>query len=240
MSADLSMHAAGLERLSALVDGELDDASTTLACRQWRDDPSSRASWHEYQLIGDLLRSEDLASTPQRDSAFLSALRLKLADEPVVLAPQPLPSTVSMPLATPLPSSLHLPEASRVAGLNRGRRLWRATSAVAVGFVVVAGVVMVTRGPGALPSRADDAGLTLLAAPTVPVARAPVAPAALPAPVPVALAVTEPQVLVANGKLIRDVRLDRYLSAHQQFAGSAALGVPSAYLRIATADAANR
>ena len=228
MSADLSMRVVGLERLSALVDGELDDASAAIACRHWRDDPSLRASWHEYQLIGDLLRSDDLASTPQRDSAFLSALRSRLADEPVVLAPLAMPSAVSM----------HLPEASKVAGAARGRWSLRATSAMAAGVVAVAGVVMVTRGPAVLPSGAADASLAQRAVPSIPVADSAVANAAVP--VPVAVAVTEPQVLVANGKLIRDVRLDRYLSAHQQFAGSAALGVPSAYLRSATADAANR
>ena len=50
----------------------------------------------------------------------------------------------------------------------------------------------------------------------------------------------EPQALVANGKLIRDARLDRYLAAHKQFAGTSALGVPSGFLRSATADAADR
>ena len=47
----------------------------------------------------------------------------------------------------------------------------------------------------------------------------------------------DPRVLIANGTLIRDARLDRYLAAHKQFTGSSALGVPSAFLRSATADA---
>jgi sigma-E factor negative regulatory protein RseA len=46
----------------------------------------------------------------------------------------------------------------------------------------------------------------------------------------------EPRAFGANGKLLRDPRLDRYLSAHQQFAGSSALGVPSGFLRNAAAD----
>jgi sigma-E factor negative regulatory protein RseA len=41
-------------------------------------------------------------------------------------------------------------------------------------------------------------------------------------------------------KLLRDARLDRYLAAHQQFAGSTALGVPSGFLRNAAAEAPNR
>jgi sigma-E factor negative regulatory protein RseA len=49
-----------------------------------------------------------------------------------------------------------------------------------------------------------------------------------------------PQTYVANGQLIRDARLDRYLAAHQQFAGSSVLGVPSVFVRNATADAADR
>lgn len=224
MSADLSMRAARMERLSALVDGELDEATTATACSHWRDDSALRASWHEYQLIGDLLRSDDLVSTPQRDAAFLVALRLRLADEPVVLAPQALQSSAM----TSLPV--------RAAGVRRSAWSWRASSAVAAGFVAVAGVVMVMRGPAVPPGPAADTSIAQVAAPVAATAQPVVAStlAAVPA------ATAELPVLVANGKLIRDARLDRYLSAHQQFAGSAALGVPSAYLRSATADAANR
>jgi sigma-E factor negative regulatory protein RseA len=49
-----------------------------------------------------------------------------------------------------------------------------------------------------------------------------------------------PTTLVADGKLIRDSRLDRYLEAHKQFAGTSALGVPSAFLRSATLDSPAR
>jgi sigma-E factor negative regulatory protein RseA len=40
--------------------------------------------------------------------------------------------------------------------------------------------------------------------------------------------------------MIRDAQLDRYLTAHKQFAGTSALGVPSAFLRSATLDTASR
>lgn len=82
-----------LEKLSALADGELDSASVAYACAAWRDDEDVRVSWHAYQLVGDVLRSDDLASTPEHDGAFLAALRARLADEPVVLAPQSTPSS---------------------------------------------------------------------------------------------------------------------------------------------------
>ena len=53
-------------------------------------------------------------------------------------------------------------------------------------------------------------------------------------------ALLEPQTLVADGKLIRDARLERYFAAHEQFGGSSALGVPSGFLRAATTQAPGR
>lgn len=200
---DAKRNAAALERLSALVDGELDGAATAQACGDWRESGETRASWHAYHLIGDVLRSEDLARDPARDADFLRTLRVRLRDEPVVLAPAPLAAPV----------------------VRRARWSWKASSAVAAGFVVVAGAaVMVTRNPAEVPATSIAAA----AAPTPVVAAAPVVVAA------------EPQALVANGKLIRDARLDRYLAAHKQFAGSSALGVPSGYLRNATAIEGDR
>ena len=68
--------------LSALADGEADAAQA--GCALWRDDAEARATWHTYHLIGDVLRSDDLAAQPARDAAFLAALRERLAAEPTV------------------------------------------------------------------------------------------------------------------------------------------------------------
>ena len=62
-----------LEDLSALTDGELEPAQVAEACARWRDDSELRGRWHAYQLIGDVLRSEDLAASGTRDAAFLAA-----------------------------------------------------------------------------------------------------------------------------------------------------------------------
>ena len=218
MATDSADSAAARERLSALVDGELDANVVAQACATWRDDAEQRSTWHAYQLIGDVLRSDDLAGEPGRDVAFLSALRGRLAAEPVVLAPQPIEAVAT----------------GRAHGSRSRGWTWAGASAVAAGFVAVAGVLVLTRAPGvssAVPSGASD-GLAL-ATPQV----------AQPTPAAVVQATnsaTEPQALVANGKLIRDARLDRYLAAHKQFAGTTALGVPSGFLRSATADAADR
>ncbi|MEP6876705.1 MAG: sigma-E factor negative regulatory protein [Burkholderiales bacterium] len=210
MSSDSERDAAALERLSALVDGELDGDAAGQACGHWRESGEARSSWHVYHVIGDVLRSDDLACDPARDAGFLEALRARLKDEPVVLAPRP------------------LPQSARVAdGARSGRWSWKAPTAVAAGFVAVVGVLMLTRGPSSDAS-APAASLVSVAPAAQPM------PASMTAAAPMTVA-NEPSVQVATGKVIRDARLDRYLTAHKQFAGSSALGVPSGFLRNATA-----
>ena len=125
---------AAKQSLSALMDGEATPAQTESACALWRSDASVRERWRTYHLIGDVMRSDELAGTAQRDDAFLIALRAKLAHEPVPLAPrQQVLSQVesASPMARP--------------GLR-----WQVVSmATAAGFMAVAGAVMVLR-PGGL------------------------------------------------------------------------------------------
>jgi len=217
--ANAKADVAARERLSALLDGELDGHAVTLACVQWRESAESRATWHAYHLIGDVLRSDDLASHPVRDSGFLDALRARLATEPVVLAPQPLNATAAVE-----------PHAAR----SVRRWQWIAPGAVAAGFVAVVGVLTLTR-PNSPPERNDATSSVAQAAAPTSLAGGAAVGVGNPAG-----STPEPQALVATGQLIRDARLDRYLTAHKQFAGSSALGVPSAYLRNATADASGR
>jgi len=222
MAMDSADSAAARERLSALVDGELEANVVVQACTAWRDDAEHRSTWHAYQLIGDVLRSDDLASEPSRDVAFLSALRGRLAAEPIVLAPQPV---------EPAASTKHVVPGARTRGWT-----WVGASAAAAGFVAVAGVLVLTRAPGVSPASQPGGAPESLAL-SAPAAAQTTPVAVVPATNTVA---AEPQALVANGKLIRDARLDRYLAAHKQFAGTSALGVPSGFLRSATVDAAER
>jgi sigma-E factor negative regulatory protein RseA len=199
------------EQLSSLVDGELDAADVERACSRWRSGDGSQATWHAYHLIGDVLRSEDLAGSPGHDQRALAQLRRRLADEPAHGVPE---------------SVVRVPEL-RVAAVRR-RRNWGALAAVAAGFAAVTGTLVVLRSPVA----ADATGAGQAAAP------------ALAAPTAVAAAVRsldrDQLVLAADGKLVRDTRLDRYLDAHKHFSGSSALGLPSSFLRGATSDASNR
>ncbi|MDE2627635.1 MAG: sigma-E factor negative regulatory protein [Burkholderiales bacterium] len=219
MATESEQRAVALERLSALVDGELDAAALAQACAHWREGAEVRCAWHAYHLIGDVLRSDDLASEPARDAAFIQALRTRLASEPVVLAPRAAVATAASPSA-----------GLRVGGTSR-RWSWMAPTVVAAGFVAVAGVLLLTRVPATSPGRPVDAALALAAPPGALAPRG-AAPAMANE---LASADAPQQSLVASGQLIRDARLDRYLEAHQQFAGSSALGVPSGYLRSATA-----
>lgn len=113
--------------VSRLVDGECDADLARDICASWRDDPGLQRDWHRYQLIGDVMRSDDLATPPARDRAFLDALRVRLADEPPIVAPAP--------VIVPAPA----------APVARGRHGWLAPAAIAAGFVAVAGVLVVSR-----------------------------------------------------------------------------------------------
>jgi len=209
-----------MEDVSALIDGELEDSAVAHACAQWRDDPSAREAWHTYQLIGDVLRSDDLAFTASRDSAFLASLRERLAAEPVVLSPQPVVARVEI-LAQPA-----------VANGGAGRRHWRTPVAMVAGFAVVASVLVIIRMPMAGDTRRvlsarDDSGAAALTS-------AALAPAS--GPMQANDRQTDPA-MVLDGKLVRDARLDEYLAAHKKFGGSSGPGAPSGFLRNATATA---
>ena len=124
---DSSASAAVGSLVSSLMDGDLEADAASGALARWRHDSELRATWHAYQLIGDVLRSDDLAKTPAQDEAFLRTLRGRLAHEPVPL---------SAGRAVPKPA---------VAARRRWPGWLMAPAAVAAGFVAVAGLLVVTR-----------------------------------------------------------------------------------------------
>jgi sigma-E factor negative regulatory protein RseA len=191
------------ERLSALADGELDAADCLAACDGWKGDAAQRRDWHAWHVIGDVLRSDELAGC-HGDARFVQALRARLEAEPVVLAPAPL-----------------------AAAAHRERR-WAVPAAVAAGFALVVGAFTVTRPVGDAPA-------------AVPLAQGGAAPATVTvAATPAPATAATPEVRVAETRMVRDPRLDAYLAAHKQFAGTTALAIPTASLRAAPADAPRR
>ena len=163
-------------------------------CALLHADPAARESWMTYHLIGDVLRSADLAQPP--GDALALRVRQALAQEPVVLAPQS-------------------PQAAAVS--VRPSR-WRAPAAAVAGVALVAGawVLVGPRGPGA-----ESVPLAAVAPPANAVVN-------LPAPQP------------AGAALVRDAQLDRYLSAHQEFAGATAIGSSTGFLRATSREPGSR
>ncbi|MGF6755300.1 sigma-E factor negative regulatory protein RseA [Paraburkholderia sp. GAS42] len=78
------------ERLSAFVDGELsgEEHLNKFIADLNRDD---RAAWSDYHLIGDALRSDDLAVSPVASKAFMAGFAARFESEAHVLAPAAIP-----------------------------------------------------------------------------------------------------------------------------------------------------
>ena len=71
------------ERLSALMDGELDDKSAAEVLQALGSDREAVRTWRTYQLISDAMRENRLLSAD-----FLPRLAGRLAAEPTVFAPR--------------------------------------------------------------------------------------------------------------------------------------------------------
>jgi sigma-E factor negative regulatory protein RseA len=190
-----------LEALSALADGQEADPSTVAAaCRHWASNETARVAWHRWHLIGDVLRSDELARAPAHDEAFLTRLRERLAQEPVPLAPR----AVARP-------------AAKVSGGAAWALRWRAPAAIAAGGMVVlvaASVLMQPRTealPGGSLAQADASG----SRPTVMTS------------VVNGQNLDAPPLAPLNAQMLRDTQLDRYLQAHRVAAGALPAASPA-------------
>ena len=194
--------------LSALADGESTGADTAALTAAWASDSEMRREWHAWHLIGDALRSDELAGRGD-GAAFLDRVRARLDDEPVVIAPAPAPA--------PAPTGRTRTDAA--ADHRRLRKRWGGGLAVAAGFAAVATVLVALEG---FPGGSDD-GTTLVQAPVglrggaVPVSN--VAGGAI---------VTPADTTTAHGPMLRDARLDAYLSAHRQVGLGSLMGAAGA------------
>jgi sigma-E factor negative regulatory protein RseA len=193
-------------QLSALCDGEADAAEAQASFDGWRDDAALRQRWHAYQWIGDAMRSDDLASEVEHDQSFLVALRARLAEEPVVLAPARLPS--------PAPAAIEAALSVAAAGGRRAR--WGVPVAMAAGVMVTGALVM-----------SNLAGTRQAEVQSLPIAVAESGPAAASA------SERDPAGPIEVGNIVRDPELDRYLNAHRQFVGGNNLAVPGGVRQVA-------
>jgi sigma-E factor negative regulatory protein RseA len=84
------------EKLSALMDGELDRSDALAVIKSLGQDAEQRSDWDCYHLIGDVLRGESVDTTTRR-RASAESIFAKLASEPTVLAPVAIAKPVKAP-----------------------------------------------------------------------------------------------------------------------------------------------
>jgi sigma-E factor negative regulatory protein RseA len=129
---------ASREALSALVDGQARPDELSQILQAWKGDADIRDAWRDYQFVGDVMRSAELAQGTHSDR-FLQNFRARLAEEPVVLAPaaaraiEPRVAAAAMPVAAP--------------AVTLRRRAWMGPTAVAAGFVMVVGAMVSALAP---------------------------------------------------------------------------------------------
>jgi sigma-E factor negative regulatory protein RseA len=81
-----------MERISSLMDGELDAHQAGQQLNRLKNDPEARGTWDAFHLIGDAMRGDCVVS---RD--FSARLQARLDAEPTVLAPR---RSTARPFAT--------------------------------------------------------------------------------------------------------------------------------------------
>ena len=76
------------QALSDLADGRAGAGQAGALAAAWKGNPEMRRDWHAIHLIGDTLRSAELAQEARPAADFLAELRGRLAAEPVPLRPR--------------------------------------------------------------------------------------------------------------------------------------------------------
>ena len=204
--------------VSDLMDGQLSPGELSSALGRMAE-PEWRQTWQVYHLIGDVLRSDDLAVC-HGGEAFVERLRTELAGSG---------QEAALPTAQ---AGLLGQEATRAPAANDAVFRWKLVAGLA-SFSAVA-----VLGWSALSGWGGPAGGS------AQLAQAPVTVSAQAGASQV-LTVAAPVQTVAAGAegpsvMLRDPRLDALLAAHRQSSGVSALGNASGFLRSATFEGAGR
>lgn len=195
------------ELMSALTDGQLDSEALARGIALAMSDPSARTAWHDYHLIGDVLRSAELAGGTA-PAAFMGRMQLRLRQEHAV--PVPAGGAALAPYQRQLSAPADLSARVRAEAANDGSFRWKLVAGVASAAAVAAVAWTLIAG---LAPKPDQGQFAVAPAPTKPVAT------------------------LANGErgvMIRDARLDELLAAHRQLGGASVLQTPTGFVRNAT------
>lgn len=216
------------EQVSALADGHLQGDAFAQAIDAIGTDGESRAAWHAYHVVGDVLRSGSHAPCSDT-SAFLARFQQRLAAEPVVVAP----------MAAPVAAPVALPVQRRAEAANEPVFRWKLVAGAASLMAVAAiGWTLVGNGAAIQQPGAQIASVQQQQQPAV---NSVLAAAALGGPQAANATLTPTRVIVGNGApqvMLRDPRLDQLLEAHQQAGGASQM--PSGFLRNATFEGPTR
>lgn len=206
MNYDVKMH----EQLSALADGQLrgDEFAQAMKLAETQE---GLATWQMYHLVGDVMRSSELARPA--DLSFLAELRSQLAKEPGGVGWADGEATQVAPSG-----------AAAAAPANASVFQWKMAAGIAsLAAVAAIGWHAFSGQPGA-----QGAGPQLA-----------VAPAAVSSPQEPVVTLAETAV-TGQPVMIRDPRLDELLAAHRQFGSTTSLQMPAGFLRNATFEAPAR
>lgn len=229
-------------QLSALADGQLQGVAfadaLALFDHESNDGGQARAAWHTLHVVGDVLRSNELADC-SKDVVFLARLTTALQQEPRLkpgLATSSVPGVDAAPVIgqmTSIAGNSLEPSKAAVAkdSANEPVFHWKwvaglssVAAALAISWNLVGG--------------------------TTANSEAQLAQVAVPAAVSKQTTASAEQTnnVVANNAInndtsthvmLRNPQLDAMIAAHSQLGGSSALQMPSGFLRNATFDAAS-
>lgn len=199
------------EKISTLVDGQLTGRDFDLTLSQMADD-EARESWRVYHLIGDVMRSPELAAHG-RGADFMIRLRTRLAAEG------------RDSRAVEEPATERAPDLRRSAANDQVFR-WK----LVAGAASMAAVGVLSWGLLAGPGVQPKAGVEL-ASLTAPVSE----------PVNARAVAVDTGLSPAGGAaMLRDPELDQLLAAHRQVAGDAAFGQMAGFLHNTTLERSTR
>ncbi|MDC2859262.1 MULTISPECIES: sigma-E factor negative regulatory protein [unclassified Delftia] len=225
------------EQLSALADGELSAAELQAALAYAQSD-AGQQEWRMYHLVGDVLRSPELAHHSRHD--LLSGIRSQLANEPrrplVPVAADELEQVARPAHGRAVVNGAPLHDAANASVFR-----WK----MAAGFASVAAVAAIgwsvmlgaPAGPGAAPGRALAALETGAPAAAAVAGNAQDFPLGDTAQSSSVVAVAGPY---GQSVMLRDPRLDALLASHPQYSGPATLQMPASFLRNANFASAPR
>jgi sigma-E factor negative regulatory protein RseA len=229
------------EQLSALVDGEASELQLQ-AVLAYAESDEGQQSWRMYHLIGDVLRSPELAHHSQHD--VLSGVRAFMASEPLRQAESALPLG-QLEQVVPVPQSQ---SSGRLVGngapvvafptrsaANASVFRWKMAAGVAsmaavaaIGWSVMLSGTSQQSAVLAADLGAPQASALMAAAPASVSAEESGPPLGEQAQSSSVVAVAGPY---GQSVMLRDPRLDELLASHPQYSSAANLQMPASFLR---------